>query len=86
MEAWDRAAWEQLTIEEKQTAMQELVERLPAGFKWLRLERFERYGQSIETGVFMYDGSEYLYVPGDTVTLGRAEVHPHAPMSPFAKR
>lgn len=82
MEAWNRGAWRQLSVEQKQTAMQELVERLPAGFKWLRLEKFERYGQSLETGVFMYEAGEYVFVPGDTVTLGRSEVHKYAEMSP----
>ncbi|MEK4852505.1 SUMF1/EgtB/PvdO family nonheme iron enzyme [Paenibacillus sp. FSL H7-0756] len=82
MVAWDRAGWGQLTVEEKQTAMQELIKRLPAGFKWLRLERFERYGQSLETGVFKYEGSEYVYVPGGSVTLGRSELHMYAEMSP----
>ncbi|MEK3793858.1 hypothetical protein MKX42_19170 [Paenibacillus sp. FSL R7-0204] len=82
MVAWDRAAWGQLTVEEKRHAMQGVLKQLPAGFKSLRLERFERYGQSIETGVFVYEGSEYVYVPGDTVTLGRSEVHMYAEMSP----
>ncbi|QUL57675.1 hypothetical protein KDC22_15045 [Paenibacillus tritici] len=83
MVAWDRAAWGQLTVEEKRHAMQEVLNQLPACFEWLRLEKFERYGQSLETGVFLYKGSEYVFVPGDSVTLGRAEAHPHAPMSPL---
>ena len=82
MEAWNRAAWGQLTVEEKQSALQELLERLPAGFKWLRLERFERYGRSLETGVFLHEGSEYVYVPGDTLTLGRSGLYEYAEMSP----
>ncbi|MEK3904343.1 SUMF1/EgtB/PvdO family nonheme iron enzyme [Paenibacillus sp. FSL R7-0179] len=82
MEAWNRPRWGQLTVEEKMHTMQEVLKQLPAGFKWLRLERFERYGQSLETGVFLYEGSEYVFVPGDSVTLGRSEVHMYAKMSP----
>ncbi|MEK5032558.1 SUMF1/EgtB/PvdO family nonheme iron enzyme [Paenibacillus sp. FSL R7-0302] len=82
MEAWNRATWGQLTNEEKKHRMQEVIKQLPAGFIWLRLERFERYGQSIETGVFRYEDSEYVYVPGDTLTLGRADAHMYAEMSP----
>ncbi|MFD1907146.1 hypothetical protein ACFSQ7_28865 [Paenibacillus rhizoplanae] len=82
MVAWDRAVWGQLTVEEKMHAMQELLKQLPAGFKWLQLESFERYGQSLDTGVFLYEGSEYVFVPGDSVTLGRSEVHMYAKMSP----
>ncbi|WNS45563.1 SUMF1/EgtB/PvdO family nonheme iron enzyme [Paenibacillus sp. MMS20-IR301] len=84
MQAWNRASWETLTTDEKKDAMQELLTQLPAGFRWLRMETFARYRQTLETGVFTFENSEFVFIPGDTVTLGREEpeVHPHAQMSP----
>ena len=37
---------------------------------FLGLHTFERWGQSCTTGVFKKDGREFVFVPGDTVTLG----------------
>lgn len=60
-------AWSRLSGPEKQQMLQE---RLPKGFSFCRLERFERYGQSLETGVCAYEGVEFVFVPGNEVTLG----------------
>lgn len=65
-----RSEWKSTSKFEKERMMRELEERLPEGFTFQRIERFERYGQSLETGVFTYNGSEFVWIPGDRVTLG----------------
>ena len=37
---------------------------------FLGLHTFDRWGQNCTTGVFERDGREFVFVPGDTVTLG----------------
>ena len=37
---------------------------------FLGLHTFDRWGQSCTTGIFKKDGREFVFVPGDTVTLG----------------
>ena len=51
---------------------QALMERLAARYemKFLGLHTFDRWGQSCTTGIFEKDGREFVFVPGDTVTLG----------------
>ena len=53
---------------EKQALMENLAVRYDMAF--LGLHTFERWGQSCTTGVFEKDGREFVFVPGDTVTLG----------------
>lgn len=53
---------------EKQALMENLAVRYDMAF--LGLHTFERWGQSCTTGVFKKDGREFVFVPGDTVTLG----------------
>lgn len=36
------------------------------------IQHFERFGRGIETAVYEYDGSEFVFVPGDIVRLGWA--------------
>ena len=72
MPAWNRQAWSLLTTAKKNKKMAELGERLPAGFEWLRTETFERFGRTTETGVFAYRNREFVFVPGDTATVGWA--------------
>lgn len=66
----DRATWNNQTSEYKEELLRELNARLPAGFTFLKMERFERFGLELETGIFVYEGCEFVYVPGDRVTLG----------------
>ena len=35
-----------------------------------QLHTFDRWGQNCTTGIFKKDGREFVFVPGDTVTLG----------------
>ena len=37
---------------------------------FLGLHTFDRWGQICTTGIFEKDGREFVFVPGDTVTLG----------------
>ena len=53
---------------EKQALMERLAARYAMAF--LGLHTFDRWGQSCATGVFEKDGREFVFVPGDTVTLG----------------
>lgn len=65
-----RPEWMMLSRTGKESRMRELEAKLPEGFIFKRMERFERYGVSLETGVFIYKDSEFVWIPGDRVTLG----------------
>ncbi|WP_270165787.1 hypothetical protein [Paenibacillus sp. SYP-B4298] len=73
MEQWGRQEWERLGWTDKEQALRALQDRLPAGFAFMRMERFERYGRIVETGIFEYKGCEFVLIPGDQVTLGWAD-------------
>lgn len=62
------SVWQALTTVEKEAKLGELA--LPQGFSLLRMDTFTRYGQQLETGVFGYGDREFVFIPGDTVTLG----------------
>ncbi len=68
MQALQRSIWQALTIAEKEATLRELP--LPEGFSLLRMDNFARYGQQLETGVFGYGDDEFVFIPGDKVTLG----------------
>ena len=57
-----------LSLAEKQALMEQLAERYHLEF--VRMEQFARWGQSCTTGVFRKEGRAFVFVPGDTVTLG----------------
>ena len=63
-----RTQFDQLETTEKQALMESLAARYNMTF--LSLHTFNRWGQSSTTGIFEKDGREYVFVPGDTVTLG----------------
>ena len=67
-EKLSRTQFDQLEITEKQALMESLAARYNMTF--LSLHTFDRWGQSSTTGIFEKDGREYVFVPGDTVTLG----------------
>lgn len=66
----DRARWEALSAGEKENMMRALVHKLPSGMDYVGLERFVRYGKSLETGVFSKNADVFVFVPGDEVILG----------------
>ena len=63
-----RPQFNEMEPAEKQALMERLAARYDMAF--LGLHTFDRWGQSCTTGVFEKDGREFVFVPGDTVTLG----------------
>ena len=63
-----RPEFHQMETAEKQALMERLAARYTMAF--LGLHTFDLWGQSCTTGVFEKDGREFVFVPGDTVTLG----------------
>ena len=63
-----RSQFNKIEISEKLALMEKLAACYDMAF--LGLQTFERWGQSCTTGVFEKDGREFVFVPGDTVTLG----------------
>ena len=66
-----RTQFNQIEITEKQALMESLAARYTMTF--LGLQPFDRWGQNCTTGIFKKDGREFVFVPGDTVTLGWEE-------------
>lgn len=67
-ETLSRPRFNQMETPEKQALMEKLAARYDMTF--LGLHTFDRWGQSCTTGVFEKDGREFVFVPGDRVTLG----------------
>ena len=67
-EKLSRPQFNQMDTTEKQALMESLAARYDMTF--LGLHTFDRWGQSCTTGIFEKDGREFVFVPGDTVTLG----------------
>ena len=63
-----RTQFNQMETTEKQALMESLAARYNMTF--LGLHTFDRWGQSCTTGIFEKDEREFVFVPGDTVTLG----------------
>ena len=63
-----RQGFSQMELSEKIALMKKLAVRY--GMTFLALQTFDRWGQSCNTGIFEKDGREFVFVPGDTVTLG----------------
>lgn len=63
-----RPQFNQMETTEKQALMESLAARYNMTF--LDLHTFDRWGQSSTTGIFEKDGRKFVFVPGDTVTLG----------------
>ena len=67
-EKLSRPQFNQMDTTEKQTLMESLAARYDMTF--LGLHTFDRWGQNCTTGIFKKDGREFVFVPGDTATLG----------------
>lgn len=63
-----RPQFSKMDTAEKQMLMERLAARYDMTF--LGLQLFDRWGQSCTTGVFEKEEREFVFVPGDTVTLG----------------
>ena len=61
-------AYSLLPIEEKKEILENLAKKY--NMELLRFETFSKYSKSTFTAVFKYKESEFVFVPGDTVTLG----------------
>lgn len=70
MEAMTRAIWAGLSVQEKEELLHGMIALCPAGMEYIGVRTFERFGQRTETGIFMHAGREFVFVPGDHVTLG----------------
>ena len=57
-----------LPMEEKKEILENLAKKY--NMELLRFETFSKYSKSTFTAVFKYKESEFVFVPGDTVTLG----------------
>lgn len=55
---------------ERKRRMQKLAENLPDGFARRGMQTFERWGRQTETGVFVYEERNFVFVPGARTTLG----------------
>ena len=63
-----RSQFAQMETTEKQALMESPAVRYTMTF--FGLHTFDRWGQSCTTGIFEKDGREFVFVPGDTITLG----------------
>ena len=63
-----RPEWQQLLEEERKDLLKQIGERY--GMKLKKYAHFSRYGQELDTAVYLYQDSEFVFVPGDNVTLG----------------
>ncbi|WP_145051840.1 hypothetical protein [Paenibacillus xylanexedens] len=70
MESLQRSVWEGLSALEKEEWMHTIARQLSEQMRYEGLQTFERYGQRTETGVFVCGGQQFVFVPGDRVTLG----------------
>ncbi|MDQ0173622.1 hypothetical protein [Paenibacillus tundrae] len=70
MEPLQRRVWVGLSAPEKDEWMHTIARKLPEQMRYDGLQTFERYGQRTETGVFVCGRQQFVFVPGDRVTLG----------------
>ena len=68
MEKLYNEAYSLLAMEEKKEILENLAKKY--NMELLRFETFSKYSKSTFTAVFKYKESEFVFVPGDTVTLG----------------
>ena len=68
MENLYNEAYSLLPMEEKKEILENLAKKY--NMELLRFETFSKYSKSTFTAVFKYKESEFVFIPGDTVTLG----------------
>ena len=68
MENLYNEAYSLLPMEEKKEILESLAKKY--NMELLRFETFSKYSKSTFTAIFKYKESEFVFVPGDTVTLG----------------
>lgn len=68
MENLYNEAYSLLPMEEKKEILENLAKKY--NMELLRFETFSKYSKSTFTAILKYKESEFVFVPGDTVTLG----------------
>lgn len=63
-----REKWEQFQTEERRALLEQMAKQY--GLELLGEETFRKWGRETHTGCFTGRGGEFVFVPGDTVTLG----------------
>lgn len=63
-----RPEWRQLLEKERKDLLKQIGNHY--GMELKKYAHFSRYGQELDTAVYLYQNSEFVFVPGDTVTLG----------------
>ena len=66
-----REKWERLQTEERRALLEQMAKQY--GLELLGEETFRKWGRETRTGCFTGRGGEFVFVPGDTVTLGWQE-------------
>lgn len=69
MDTLYRPIFNTLSVLEKKLLLKEIPHQ-HLGFSFKRFEKFERFSQATETAVYEFGHSEFVFVPGDTITLG----------------
>jgi hypothetical protein len=64
-----RREYDKLSTVERETLLQSLTET-STQFQLLRFEKFQRFGMETDTAVYLCNGREFVFVPGNTLTLG----------------
>lgn len=64
-----RREYEKLSDAQREELLRAIASK-DARFHLLRFERFERFGRGTDTALYDGGGREFVFVPGDTVTLG----------------
>lgn len=67
---YDRKAWNALPRAEAEAILQQLISTQFPEFTIKRFETFGKFGQHTFTAILDHDGTEFVFVPGDTVVLG----------------
>lgn len=66
-----REKWERLQTEERRALLEQMAKQY--GLELWGEETFRKWGRETRTGCFTGRGGEFVFVPGDTVTLGWQE-------------
>lgn len=64
-----RNHYNKLNQEERELLLLSIAKMHPQ-FTFLRYEAFDKFGMQINTAIYLYLDHEFVFVPGDTVTLG----------------
>ena len=69
MELLLKHEFEKLPASQRHHILKAIADNTP-GFYLRSIERFERFGRFLETGIYEHNGREFVYVPAEIVCLG----------------